>query len=114
MTRETFGWFPDSAAETTEAPAVNVTVFGDGYEARTTDNVNVNRQSWKVVFTKARQSGEAQAIRAFLRARAGKESFIWVNPLEEQGFYVARTWQFKSDRGELTVTTQFDEVFEGE
>jgi phage-related protein len=112
MARQTFTWFPDVASENSEEPSVNVTKFGDGYEARTSDTLNVIHQSWRVVFTKGRNAGEGLAIRNFLRARRGVESFIWTNPLGETSFYVARKWTTKSDRGEVTVSTQFDEVFE--
>lgn len=114
MARETFGWFPDSASECADAPAINVTKFGDGYEARFADNVNVNRQSWTLTFTKGRVAGEGLAIRNFLRRHEGRLSFIWKNPFEETGFYVARTWKAKSDRGEVIVTATFEQVFEGE
>jgi phage-related protein len=114
MIRQTFGWFPDTASEATETPAVNVTKFGDGYEARLADTVNVNRQSWKVTFTTGRKSGNGLAIRAFLQARGGKDAFIWINPFGETGLYVARTWTSKSDRGEISIASVFDEVFEGE
>lgn len=112
MARQTFTWFPDVASEVTEEPSVNVTKFGDGYEARTSDTLNVIKQSWRVTFTKGRNAGEGAAIRNFLRARRGVESFIWTNPLNETGFYVARKWTTKSDRGEIIVNSQFDEVFE--
>lgn len=112
MAKLTFGWFPDVASENTEEPAVNVTKYGDGYEARMTDTINVNRQSWRLTFTRGRLSGECQLIRNFLRARRGVESFLWTNPLGELGVYVGRKWTTKSDRGEITVSVTFDEVFE--
>lgn len=112
MARQTFTWFPDVASENSEEPSVNVTKFGDGYEARTSDTLNVTKQSWRVTFTKGRNGGEGLAIRNFLKARRGVESFIWTNPLNETGYYVARKWSTKSDRGEVTVNTVFEEVFE--
>lgn len=114
MARETFGWFPDTASEGADSPAVNVTKFGDGYEARFADNVNVNRQSWAVTFTTGRNAGQGLLIRAFLRRHEGRKSFIWTNPFGETGYYIARSWKAKSDRGEVIVSTTFEEVFEGE
>lgn len=112
MARLTFTWFPDSAGEATEEPSVNVTKFGDGYEARTSDTLNVTKQNWQLTFTKGRAGGEGEAIRAFLKARRGVESFIWTNQFNETSFYVCRKWTFKSDRGEVSVTALFEEVFE--
>jgi len=112
MTKRTFGWFPDVASQASEEPAVNVTKYGDGYESRTSDSLNVNRQNWNVTFTRGRVSGEGQAIRLFLQDHQGKDSFLWTNPFEESLTVVARKWTAKSDRGEVTVTATFEQVFE--
>lgn len=112
MAKRTFGWFPDVASEASEEPAVNVTKYGDGYESRTSDTMNVNRQNWRVTFTRGRASGESLAIRQFLQDHQGKDSFLWTNPFGELLTVVARKWTAKSDRGEITVSTTFEQVFE--
>lgn len=108
----TFTWYPDMASDNTEAPEVKVTKFGDGYEARVANAVNVIKQSWSLTFTKGRPTGECQAIRAFLKARKGVEAFNWTNPFNEAGVYVARKWTSTSNEGYLTVKVTFEQVFE--
>ena len=112
MIATTFTWFPDIASENSEDPAVNVTKFGDGYEARVSNVINVTAQKWSLTFTRGRASGECQAIRTFLKARRGVESFNWTNPFGEAGVYVARKWTSTSNEGGLTVKVTFEEVFE--
>lgn len=108
----TFTWYPDMASDNTEAPDVNVTKFGDGYEARVSNVVNVIKQSWSLTFSRGRSTGQCQAIWAFLRARKGVEAFNWTNPFGEAGVYVARKWTSTSNEGYLTVKVTFEQVFE--
>lgn len=112
MIATTFTWYPDINSDNTEEPEVSVTKFGDGYEARVSNSLNVIGQSWNVTFTRGRLSGEGQAIRAFFRARRGVEAFNWINPMGEPGVYVARKWTTTSNEGYLTIKTVFEEVFE--
>lgn len=108
----TFQWYPDIASDNSETPSVNVTKYGDGYESRVANTINVTPQSWTLTFSRGRLSGQCQAIRAFLRGRRGVEAFNWVNPFGEPGVYVARKWSSTSNEGYLTVKVTFEEVFE--
>lgn len=110
MARETFAWFPDAASECSEAPSVNITKFGDGYEARVSNVINDNPQSWNLKFTKLRP--EALLIRGFLRRQGARLSFTWTNPFGEVGNYVCDKWSTSPDRGKVQVTATFREVFE--
>lgn len=110
MARETFTWFPDVASECSEAPAVNITKFGDGYEARIANVINSNAQSWSVKFTKGR--AEALLIRDFLRKQGAIQSFLWANPFNETSKYVCDKWSTTPDRGKITISAVFREVFE--
>lgn len=110
MSKETFGWWPDAASEASEEPRVNVTKYGDGYESRTSDTINTNPGTWTLTFTKGRAEG--LEIRAFLRARGALEAFIWTNPFGETGTYVCRKWKFVPDRGKLTGSATFEQVYE--
>ena len=114
MAFQTFTWLPDSASVVTIEPSVNVTKYGDGYESRVADTINSVKRSWACVFTKGRVDGEAILINNFLRARKGKDAFIWIDPLGETGVWKCSKWTLKTDRGELTVTATFDEVFESD
>lgn len=110
MARLTFDLFPDVSSEVEEKPNVNVTKFGDGYEARMGDSINTTPQKWSLTFTRSRDV--CVAARNFLKARGAVESFIWTNPLNETGIYVCRTWKLKTDMGKAVLTADFEEVFE--
>lgn len=110
MAATTFGWFPDAAAEATEEPKVTVTKLGDGYESRMANTINSSPESWSLTFTKTRT--EALAIRAFLRARGASQSFNWTTPFNETGTFVCRKWKCVPDRGKLTISCTFEQVFE--
>lgn len=111
MARQTFTWFPDRGSDKTTKPRVEVIQFGEGYEARVSDGVNTSPMSWNLVFT--RQKSEADAILAFIRARAGSESFYWTNPMEELGVYVCREWKVKRIGGpNMQISCTFEQVFE--
>lgn len=91
---------------------MSIIQFGDGYESRFSNVINVNHQSWAVTFSRGRPSGEIQAIRTFLRARRAVEAFNWTNPLGEPGVYVARKWTVTSEEGYLVLKSTFEQVFE--
>ena len=110
MARETFTWFPESASELDETPKVNVVKYGDGYEARFTEGVNTLAQTWVLKFTDKR--AVALQVRAFLKRQGAVLSFIWTNPFGEQGIYVCDKWTSSADRGKLTVSATFRQVFE--
>lgn len=112
MAKETFIWYPnadDWSAD--EAPSNFVVKFGDGYEQRMSRGINGNPYKFKVSFSG--NFAEMGVIRAFLRARDAVESFIWVNPFSESGFYVARKWSFSREvNGIYRISTEFEQVFD--
>lgn len=110
MAQQTFSWFPDQASQLDEAPRVRVTKFGDGYESRTPEGINTIQMKWSLTFTRGRD--EALAIRDFLRDHGASLSFAWTNPFEELGSYVCRSWKTSPDRGKISVTATFEQVFE--
>lgn len=111
MSRQTFSWFPDLEPEQTVKPSVNVTKFGDGYEARVVSGINSQPMSWSLGFTVTRAIGFD--ILNFLRARGGQEAFNWANPLQESGVYVCREWRQRSLKGGFfQITCTFEQVFE--
>lgn len=112
MAKPVFTWLPEFSASNSEEPAVNVIKFGDGYETRFSDAINVNRQNWSLTFSERRTPGATSAIRAFFRARRGVESFTWTSPFGETGTYVARKWTTTTEQGYITVKVTFEEVFE--
>ena len=111
MTRPTFTWNPDLAAELEMKPVVEVVRFGDGYESRTPIGLNSNPRKWSVKFT--RGSNESAAIRQFLKGRNATESFYWTDPEGNLGVFVCRTWKASQIHfGVYQVTGVFEEVFE--
>lgn len=114
ITRQTFTWALDSSWSNDESPKVLSIKFGDTYEQRVGNGVNTQPNTFAVSFTGT--FTVAKAIRTFLRDKAGTLSFIWVNPFNESGFYLARKWSFKrtlNESGALyTVESVFEQVFE--
>lgn len=114
MARQTFTWKVNSTWSSEEEPKVLSIKFGDTYEQRIGNGINTQPNKFSVSFTGSYTV--ALAIRAFLRDKAGVSSFIWVNPYNESGFYIARKWSFKrevSDSGGLyTIETMFEQVYD--
>ncbi len=110
MPTPVFTWFPDAETQESIEPKVNLTKFGDGYEQRTSVGINNKPAKWSMKFTRGPE--EALAIRTFLSARGGVEAFEWTNPFEELGKYVCRKWSLSRSAGTVTVTCEFEQVFE--
>lgn len=110
----TFTWTPDFPPTEVSSPRVRKVQLGDGYEQRIRFGLNTNPKSWQLTF-KARSVSETTAIRNFLDARGGYESFTWTPPLWgiAAGQYVCDQWQVTADSCHLnTVTATFRQVFE--
>lgn len=105
----TFTYAPQTASKSLK-PRVRVAAFGDGYEQRVADGINTSPAQWSLSFV--RITAEADAILAFLAARAGTEAFDWSAPDGVAGRYVCRDWS-SSLNGPMakTVTATFEEVF---
>lgn len=112
QTHPVFSWKPDLGAQPTNTPLVQKVSFGDGYEQRVGESLNRVRHDWDVTFTKSKD--EAFAIRDFLEARGGLESFSWTTTIGETRVFVCREWQGPSQqyRGLYVITAKFEEVFE--
>jgi phage-related protein len=110
MTKPIFGWFPDVESEMSVKPNVNSTKFGDSYEARVATGINSMPQKWSLTFSRDRTT--ILAALAFLKARAGVESFTWTSPHQEEGTYVCREWKTRQKRGVMELTCNFEQVFE--
>ena len=85
----TFDYAPQTASRS-QQPRVRTAAFGDGYEQRVADGINTMPKRWTLSFT--RPVVEADAILAFLVARAGVEAFDWTDPDGAAGKYVCREW----------------------
>lgn len=110
MDRLTFEWNPEYESSMDQEPKVNVTKFGDGYEARTPEGINNNPQKWLLQFSTSNQA--TQDVLDFIRARNASESFNWTNPLQETGVYVCRSWKMQRKMGVNVISMTFEQVFE--
>jgi len=110
MSKPTFTWLPEYESSLDQAPTVNVTKFGDGYEQRTAQGINNDPQKWTLQLSVS-NAGTQDAL-AFIRARNAVEAFIWTNPLQETGTYVCRSWKLNRKQGVNVLQLTFEQVFE--
>jgi len=90
----TFTYAASYGATVTQAPSVRYIRFGDGYEQRAS-------------------FGDADAIIAFLEARAGVDAFDWTPPSGSAGKWICRSWSRSiSSNGANDISARFEEVFE--
>ena len=82
MAIQTFPDIPVSAdSALSETPRVREVRFGDGYAQAAADGLNAVPRTYRAVFA-ARPNADIDTIRAFLRARAGHEPFLFAPPGE--------------------------------
>lgn len=108
----TFTIAPDFSAQLTEQPRVLRAQFGDGYEQRVGDGINIRPARWALRFS-ARSTAERDALLAFFRADNGITAFDWTPPGGVAGKFVCREWNLTLDNAAVsTITATFDQVFE--
>lgn len=98
----------------TKTPRVRKVAFGDGYEQRTQDGINHNKQMWRLAFTR-RSDTDIGGVYDFLEARGGVESFDWTPRGEASARrFVCRKWTRSFDYYDVIQSIRFDleEVFE--
>lgn len=108
----TFTYIADNGASLEEAPRVLESKFGDGYQQRVGDGINIRPRKWSLTFN-SRTDAELAPIVAFLRARNGIEAFDWTDPEGVAGKFVCKSWTPTKVRyGVNNLTAEFNEVFE--
>ena len=109
----TFTWTPSFAARASYKPRVRVARFGDGYEQRQADGLNVRAAVWSLTFDN-RDNTEAAALLAFLQSRNAVEAFDWTPPYEASAIrVVCREWSKSIPLyNSTTISAQFEQVFE--
>lgn len=105
----TFTYCPAFGASDTTKPRVLKAQFGDGYQQRAGDGINIAPRQWSLSFS--RKQSDIDAIRAFLEARNGIESFTWTPPRGASGRFLCEQWQGSVNDGADSLTVTFDEVF---
>lgn len=91
-------------------PRVNVTKFGDGYEARLATSINSVHELWTLTFT--RSASEIAQMTDFLKARKAQEAFVWTTPFGDLLTFVCRKWNCTTDKGIVSLHCDFEQVFE--
>lgn len=105
----TFTWSPRTSATKEIAPRVRKASFGDGYTQRVADGINTQLRAWSLEFV--RPEAEADAIEAFLVARAATEAFDWTDPNGYAAKWVCESWRrSEMGRGVATISTSFMEA----
>lgn len=106
-----FIWVPAWGAEQEVKPSVTRVSFGDGYEQRIGNGINLLPRTWTLRFTTAPTT--VQAIEDFLAATCGVTAFTWAPPTGATAKWVSEGWKRSIDSpGEHTLSTTFKEVFE--
>lgn len=112
MTTPTFSYIPSYPARKTKQPKIRSAKFGDGYEQRQTAGINNSPNVYDLQFTR-RTTTEADAIEAFLEARAGVNYFNWTPPNGTEGKYICKSWSRDLDFGnQETIICAFEQVFD--
>lgn len=103
----------DDNYEWQEQPRVHIVRFGDGYEQRSPDGLNVRPRTLSLDWPNLVQS-EKDTLVDFLRARNASGAFWWVPPGEAQAIKVkAPNWSVRRTSGPYwSVTVNFEEVFD--
>lgn len=106
----TFTWLPRSDATREVSPRVKKAAFGDGYSQRVGDGINSQPITWSLEFPAP--AVDAEAVEAFLSARAGVESFDWTDPDGLAAKWLCDSWSStKKSGGIAIVRATFTQVF---
>lgn len=93
--------------------------FGDGYSQSVGDGINTRVQSWNIAAIGnlapgacPADKGDYLAIKAFLDARQGWQSFLWTPPGESEGLYRCTSYSpTKTGPNIWSLSATFTQVF---
>lgn len=106
----TFTWQPSLAIVGTTKYVVRTAQFGDDYSQSVADGINNQFDTFPLTFTG--DSTKIAAIKAFLDATKGYQSFFWTAPLRAQGYFRCDTPTISPLGGDtFTLTVNFTETF---
>jgi len=106
-----FTWAPSLEVVGTTTFAVRTAQFSDGYSQAVADGINNRSDSWPLTFVG--DTAKATAIKAFLDALQGYQSFLWSPPLRAQGLFRCSSYTYQPHgAGVYTITAIFQEVFQ--
>ena len=105
-----FTYTPSYGAARKRKPRALVSQFGDGYEQRVGDGINVDLHMWSLQFQN-RNATDADAIETFLALKAGVTTFTWTPSGFSEVTVVCREWSRSlNGPGSNTVTATFEQV----
>ncbi len=108
----TFSYAVDWAAQVAVKPRVLKAQFGDGYDQRVADGINISPRIYRLEF-KNRDDDERDDIIEFFEAANGVNSFDWTPPVGSSGVWVCEEWsESPTQVDRTTISTMFREVFE--
>lgn len=108
----TFTYSPSYSVSLTAEPRIKRSRFGDGYEQRVSDGINIVARKWSVEFSMRYQS-EIDPIVAFLNTQNAIYSFDWTPPYGAAGKWVCDSYALRVDKGNMySLSAVFREVFE--
>ena len=104
-------WLPEVGASKQQTPRIKKIPFGNGYEQRSADGININKEIWPLTFKG--DPVKIQAIDDFLIARNSLQAFEWVTPEAKTIAVTCSSWTHTwDDFGWHTLTAEFNQVFE--
>jgi phage-related protein len=107
-----FTYVPSFSSQADYTPRVKVAKFGEGYEQRVGEGINIVPQNWKLLFAN-RSTVDGDAIISFLVTKAGLTAFTWTPKTGVQIKVVCRSWsRIYVDAGAQTISCLFEQVFE--
>lgn len=105
-----FTYNPSYGASRKRKPRARVASFGDGYEQRTGDGINVDLAVWDITFQN-RSATDADAIETFLALKAAVTAFTWTPVGMSEITVVCRSWQRgMAETNKNTITATFEQV----
>jgi phage-related protein len=106
-----FNYQPLLGATPSIEPRVLKSRFGDGYEQRVGDGINIAPEEWSLNFNNT--ATIINEIYEFLKAKNGIDSFTWTPSGFSEITVVCRSWSRPViSRGIGSLTAKFEQVFE--
>lgn len=106
-----FLYQPVFGAQKTKSPRVLSARFGDGYEQRLADGINVQPAMWDLTFTY--DNSTIATIDSFFATKAGITSFTWTPYGGSEIKVICREWSVSIDSPSTsTIRTTFEQVYE--
>lgn len=106
----TFTFSPKYGAALTKTPRVRAAQFGDGYQQRVGDGINLIPRSWSLNFEGSK--ADIDAIDLFLATESGITSFNWTPPTGATGKWLCSDWSPSiNEFDNWVLNANFQEVF---